>query len=435
MTKCTPFHIVALLCAGLAGCGTRAGVATRPVQPLDDLKQGEGATGIGPARPMTIGQLRVLLMAHADRTIAALERVGGPGRTPDSAPEARLALQLWRTSVASAAVGLAVEPDAGAALLDLMVSTAVQHQVASRAVFPGAGGEALVAALAELEQSAWAIGARVHPAEQRAQLRSRAEHFAQSAELGPTQGLVRLADLPPAPGPALAGAKGLFAPLDEANRQIEETRLLGERLLFLTERLPLLSRWQAETFTAGALGTPESRQALAGLSLMASGVARMGTQVESLPVILDRQRQSLLADLDAREGTLRQLLREASRLAEQGRAAAESGERVMALSDRTAASLGRTILAVNQLLAALRDSTAPGGAVDLNVAHYAATVGDLRAALEALNSALGHGDGIAGGSRSLVDHLAWRAAQLILLLFALLLGYRFLAQRMTRREP
>jgi hypothetical protein len=233
----------------------------------------------------------------------------------------------------------------------------------------------------------------------------------------------------------LAGAKGLFAPLDEANRQIEETRLLGERLLFLTERLPLLSRWQAETFTAGALGTPESRQALAGLSLMASGVARMGTQVESLPVILDRQRQSLLADLDAREGTLRQLLREASRLAEQGRAAAESGERVMALSDRTAASLGRTILAVNQLLAALRDSTAPGGAVDLNVAHYAATVGDLRAALEALNSALGHGDGIAGGSRSLVDHLAWRAAQLILLLFALLLGYRFLAQRMTRREP
>ncbi len=80
-----------------------------------------------------------------------------------------------------------------------------------------------------------------------------------------------------------------------------------------------------------------------------------------------------------------------------------------------------------------RDSTEPGGAVDLNVSHYAATVSDLRAALEALNGALANGT-VAAGGRGLVEHMAWRAAQLVLLLFLLLLGYRWAGSRMPRRD-
>lgn len=434
MTMRLPFHIVVLLCAGLAGCGTRQGVATRPVQPLDDLKQGEGSTGIGSGGPVTIGQLRVQLMAHADRAIAAMDRLAEAMPAGDSRPETRLTLQLWRSGVATTAVALAVEPDANVALLDLLVSTAVQRQAAVRSELPDPARAALLAALGQLEDHAWAIGARIHSSAQLARLRERAAGFAASAQPGPAHTLVRVADLPPDAGPPVASAKGLFAPIDEANRQIEETRLLGERLLFLTERLPLLSRWQAEALAWGALSAPESRQALTGLSLMASSVERISHQVESLPGLLDRQRTSLLTDLDAREITLRRLLTDASHLAEQGRAAAESGERLMTLSERTAASLNQTVLAVNQLVATLRDSTAPGGAVDLNVSHYAATIGDLRAALEALNRALSDGEALTGGGRALLDHAAWRAAQLALLLFLLLLGYKWVSGRMPRRD-
>lgn len=434
MRLAIPSYIVALLCAGLAGCGTRQGVATQPVRPLEDLKQGEGAAGLGAQGPMTLGQLRLQLMAHADRTIAALDRLGAPGLAADSSPEQRLVLQLWRSGVASAAVALAVEPDAGAALLDLLVSTATQRLAAGRAALGQPARTALVEALTRLEDQAWAIGARVHSSDQLVQLRARAARFAETTESAPTPGLIRLADLPPAAGPPLAGAKGLFAPLDEANRQIEETRLLGERLLFLTERLPLLSRWQAEAMAWGALDAPESRQALAGLSRMASSVERLSLQAESLPGVLEAQRRGLLMDLDAREGSLRRLLGEAGRLAEQGRAAAESGERLMALSDRTAVSLHQTVLAVDRLVAALRDTTAPGGAVNLNVSHYAATVSDLRAALEALNGSLTDARAAAGLGRGLVDHVAWRVAQLVLLVFALLLGYRWLSDRVGRRD-
>ncbi len=246
---------------------------------------------------------------------------------------------------------------------------------------------------------------------------------------------MRVADLgTEGAAPALAGAKGIFAPLDEANRQIEETRLLGERLLFLTERLPLLSRWQAEALAGEMLGAPESRRALGGLGVISLSLERMSLQAESLPDILDRQRRHLLADFDAREGTLRRLLGDATDLAEQGRAAAETGERLMVVTERTAASLNQTLVAMSRLVAALRDSTAPGGAVDLNVAHYAATVSDLKTALEALNSALANGEGITGRGRGLVDHIAWRAAQLVLLFFLLLLCYRWVGGRLARRE-
>ncbi len=409
-------------------------MATRPAQPLEELKQGDGSAGLGAGGQVTIGQLRVLLMAHADRTIAAMDRLAAAELAADSGPDARLALQLWRSGVATTAVVLAVEPDPNAALADLMVSATVQRMAAGRSELRDPSRTALVSALAQLEEQAWAIGARIHSSAPLAQLRRRAAGFGASSHPGPANALVRMAELPTDAGPPLAAAKGLFAPLDEANRQIEETRMLGERLLFLTERLPLLARWQAEAFAWGTLSAPESRQALAGLSLMASSVERMSLQVESLPALLDRQRASLLTEFDTREGTLRRLLGEASNLAEQSRAAAESGERLMTLSDRTAASLNQTVLAVNQLVTALRDSTAPGGAVDLNVSHYAGTVSDLRAALEALNGALANGDSVARGGRGLVDHLAWRAAQLILLLFLLLLAYRWAGNRLPRRE-
>lgn len=434
MTMRLCFHIVVLLCAGLAGCGTRQGVGTRPVQPLEDLKQGDGSTGLGAGGPMTLGQLRAQLMAHADRAIAAMDRLAEAMPTMDASPESRLTLQLWRSGVATTAVALAVEPDANVALLDLLVSTAVQRQAAVQSELPDSTRGTLLIALGRLEDHAWAIGARIHSSVQLDQLRDRATAFAASARPGPAYTMVRMADLPSGAGPPLASAKGLFAPIDEANRQIEETRLLGERLLFLTERLPLLSRWQAEALAWGALSAPESRQALTGLSVMASSVERISRQVESLPGLLDRQRTSLLTDLDARENTMRRLLTDASHLAEQGRAVAESGERLMTLSARTAASLNQTVLAVNQLVATLRDSTAPGGAVDLNVSHYASTIGDLRAALEALNGALSNGETLTGGGRALVDHAAWRAAQLALLLFLLLLGYKWVSARMPGRD-
>lgn len=424
-----PIALVALL----AGCGTRQGVATRLVTPAPAAAPSGGAQLSLDGGTLTVGQLQTRLMAYADRALGEVARATAAARQRDSSPETRLLTQLVQTEVGTSAVTLAVAPDPEAALLDLMVSAAAQRQALQPP--PGAKGlapaarEPLQLALSRLERDIWALGGRVYgPAELQA-LRDRVDQWTAAREGTSFPGVVRVADLPGAA--AGARAKGLFAPIEDATRQIEETRLLGERFLFLAQRLPVLSRWQAEALSWEAMNTPEARQTLGSVSLLSGSMARLTAQAESLPALIGSERAALLAAFDAREATLRGLLHEAGAVTRDGRALAESGERLMTLSQQTAATLGETIRAADRLVASLRDPAAPGGAASFDVEKYTVALRELRAATEALNSAVGAGQGLTTAGRGMVDHAAWRAAQLLVLVFGLLLVYRWVAPRLA----
>ena len=432
-----PRHAIPASCLALAallgGCGTRQGVATRPVVPAP-ATQPSGNTQLSlDGGALTVGQLQTRLMAYADRALGEVARATAAARQRDSSPETRLLTQLVQTEVGTSAVTLAVGPDPEAALLDLMVSTAAQ----SRALRPGGDAKGLgpaarapmAEALGLLEREIWSLGGRVYSAGELQALRERVDAWAAARTDPAFPGVVRVADLPT--GAGQARAKGLFAPLEDATRQIEETRLLGERFLFLAQRLPVLSRWQAEALSWEAMNTPEARQTLGSVSLLSASMARLTAQAESLPALLGNERTALLAAFDARESALRGLLHEAGSVTRDGRALAESGERLMTLSQQTAATMGEAIRAADRLVASLRDPRAPGGAASFDVEKYTVALRELRAATEALNAAVGAGEGLTAAGRGMVDHAAWRAAQLLLLLFVLLLGYRWLAPRLA----
>jgi hypothetical protein len=415
----------------LAACGTHQGVAARPVAPVEGLeRRGSTSAGLGDAGTLTVGRLQSLLMAHADRAIAGMARAGAAARAADSSAAIRFATQQVQTDVAMAAVALAVEPEPDRALLDLMVSTAAQRRAigstGSAKALGGPARDAMATEIAALEGEVWRIGAQVYAPAELDLLRARVDRWAAAWNGESFPGIVRLADLPE--GGQQTASKGLLAPLDEANRQIEQTRMLGERFLFLAERLPVLSRWQAEAMAWQAMNTPESRQALDGLTLISGTMARLSRQVDSMPA-------AMLAAFDARQHALQGTLRDATALTADGKELAASGERVMSLSKETAATLGETIRAADRLLASLRDAKAPGGPVSLDINQYLKAATELRGAAEALNSALANGGTAAGASRGWVDHAAWRAAQLIILVFMLLLGYRWAAPRLAPRDP
>ncbi len=417
----------------LGGCGTRQGVATRPVAPTPaDPPSGSAQLSLD-GGTLTVGQLQTRLMAHADRALGEVARATAAARQRDSSPETRLLTQLVQTEVGTSAVTLAVAPDPEAALLDLMVSAAAQSRALRRSGdAKGIGAAARVPmaeALGRLERDIWALGGRVYPAGELEALRARVDAWAATRTDPAFPGVVRLADLPAGAGEARA--KGLFAPLEDATRQIEETRLLGERFLFLAQRLPLLSRWQAEALSWEAMNTPEARQTLGSVSLLSGSMARLTAQAESLPALIGSERTALLAAFDSREASLRGLLHEAGVVTRDGRALAESGERLMTLSQQTAATMGEAIGAADRLVASLRDPRAPGGAASFDVEKYTVALRELRAATEALNAAAGAGAGLTAAGRGMVDHAAWRAAQLLLLFFGLLLGYRWLAPRLA----
>ena len=379
------------------------------------------------AGQMTVGELRQRLMTFADLAMGEMARASAAALVTDSTPGTRAFVQLLQAQVAATSLALAVEPDAEAALQDLMVSIAAERASLGMRRSPPldpAARAVLDTTLGRLETEIWSVGEGTYAPAEIAGLRGRLKSWQDGGSPASPSGVVRVADLPPDGRPAIS--KGLFAPLDEANRQLEESRLLGERFLFLAERLPVITLWQAEAMTWEVLAAPESRSTLDGLALMSSTLERLALRVDSLPALLDGQREAFLAAFDARESTARTLMSDAGVMIADAGALIEGGQ-------QASASLAAALASAERTVAALRDESAPGGAVSFDIAAYETALRDFRVAAESLDGALARAEGLAGTPRDLIDHAAWRAAQLIALFFALLAAYK-LAPALLRRR-
>ncbi|MGE0160598.1 MAG: hypothetical protein AB7T31_14405 [Gemmatimonadales bacterium] len=413
---------VALAAASLAACGAPRSPTTLPVGPM--------ALALADPGTMTVGELRQRLMAFSDLAMGEMARASSTALLSDSTAATRAFVQLLQAQVAATSLALAVEPDPETALQDLMVSVAVERAALGAGAPPAMNPAAralLDTTLGRLEQEIWTLGERTYAAGELSTLRARVKTWQDAGSGSSPAGLVRVTDLPPAPGPGMS--KGLFAPLDEANRQLEESRLLGERFLFLAERLPVITLWQAEAVTWEVLAAPESRRTLDGLTTMSATLERLALRVDSLPVLLDGQRDALFAAFDAREATARTLMADAGTMMAEASALIEGGE-------QATASLAAALASAERTVAALRDDSAPGGAVSFDIASYEQALADFRSATEALDAALARAEGLAAAPRGVVDHVAWRAAQLLVLLFVLVAAYKVLSVRLDRRsEP
>jgi len=416
------FHIMAIgSLLGAVACAPRQSAGDQPVRPV----LGPVSGGLG--GPMTVSELRERLMTFADLAMGEMARASAAALATDSTPTTRAFVQLMQAQVAATSLTLAVEPDPEAALQDLMVSIAAERVSLGLlgASSPGPAAMAILdTTLGRLENEVWAIGQSAYPPSEMAGLRARLKNWQATAVSSPA-GVVRVADLPADGGPQMS--KGLFAPLDEANRQIEESRLLGERFLFLAERLPVITLWQAEAVTWEVLAAPESRTALDGLTAMSATLERLALRVDSLPAVLDEQREAVFAAFDAREATARTLMTDAGALI------ADVGPLIAGGQEATA-SLAAALAAAERTVAALRDESSPGGAASFDIAAYESALADFRAATEALSASLERAEGLAGTPRDVVDHMAWRGAQLIVLFFVLLALYKLvpvLARRGT----
>src|SRR4029450_871700 len=89
---------------------------------------------------------------------------------------------------------------------------------------------------------------------------------------------------------ARAASGGFLAPINEATRAVDETRMWGERFIFITGRLQRMMSWQAEMFVYELALSPEVKQTLANHQSMADGVRRFATAVEAWPDVLARER-------------------------------------------------------------------------------------------------------------------------------------------------
>ncbi|HTR04024.1 MAG TPA: hypothetical protein VMN82_12565 [Thermoanaerobaculia bacterium] len=114
-----------------------------------------------------------------------------------------------------------------------------------------------------------------------------------------------------------------FAGLDPTTVAIEQSRELASRTVAYAERMPTLLRWQAELLALQVARQPDPQELMADIDRVSHSVASVAKTAEGVPALVDEQRkaaidqfftgvtgqrEAMLAELDAREGKLRELM-------------------------------------------------------------------------------------------------------------------------------
>jgi hypothetical protein len=354
------------------------------LQPIQPIQQAMSLPESERQRRITREQLQGRLIGLAGTYISTIEEAADliTMEVIDD-PVARREALAAKLGPAAAMVALASEPDPQLALLNMMVVASLNREVwnseYARSVF-GPSGEILVTAHVAMEGEVWEVGTSVFPTSTLVELRRLiAQWRARYPEDHSVSG-VRidvLTDLADSAGPGiqLFSQLNFLAPVNDASRAVDEARLLGERSLFVSQRLPSLIRWETQLLlyelaltpeVAGATMLPRRVESLTQLldrypTEIADLVARERTAaLDQLALIVAAEREATLAAINDKATSVTQILPSISGTIAEGRALAESLESMLAQLQAASSGANQLLETVDRLQAR-RDPNAPPG--------------------------------------------------------------------------
>ena len=337
---------VCLIClaAGAVGC-------THSHQNADMQAQARGNANAA--------RIQAANMGFADRYLVAMADQYDRARHAAKTPEAAIMAQRLKILAGTDAMGNAVDPNPLVGMMNMALMVALTHQVsqdkwAAETFGPETAAE-IVAALKAQEADVWTTAAPYITPQQADELRQlavrwRAAHPQQRYVVG-----ARLTDFPEAGrhngggvggvGGAVGGAAAAtgaaaqqlagsvfsvvtldpFHGLDPAVREVEESRVLAERLFFYMRHTPILMSWQADVLFSQMLVQPQMLKLFADTTTVAGSTTRftdatsrfsdasssLAQTVEKFRLELPDQQVKLVAQLNdlvarQREGALQQ---------------------------------------------------------------------------------------------------------------------------------
>lgn len=299
---------VVVAVVGLAAC------ATTPPQPASAAATGDPLERRTAAATADATRLQSDVLALVDTALQRITTATAPGLLAKD-PEVRQFSHLTRLNLGTSLLAIGTGPDPVDALLDVLTNTTLVAEAARNAARGKAADsvEAGVMRAAELnEADAWRLAERWLDPAARAALRERIHSWPGQRRSAAEVAYVRLSDIPRTGSASAVPVEGMLDSLRAAVRQAEQARLLGERSVYLAQRMPFALRWQAEYFAHNMVTMDESRRLLeqiGGLTAVADSAAR---EVAGLPVQLSREREAALRDLFTRiererKATLEQL--------------------------------------------------------------------------------------------------------------------------------
>jgi hypothetical protein len=232
----------------------------------------------------------------------------------------------------------------------------------------------------------------------------------------------------------------MLAPVAEGAKAAMELRLLGERSLYLAQRVPYLAAWQSERVLYDALDVPEAQQMIESNKILASSSARLASAVEQLPNT--EMLQETMHELNATLHDSAPLVGELHALVAAVGQTIEGTDRLLSPFETPAPAVGggppERRFEVRQYTAALREVTESARELNQLLVNTRALVGapDLSERLDQVQQVTDSGVGkLAEQSNRAIDRLFWRGVGLIATFFVALVLYRAATLWMSRRFP
>jgi hypothetical protein len=238
---------------------------------------------------MTEIELQSELMSYADRFGSIITQAFDDYEALKPKPEAhRIILSDVIYSISSVYT-IAAEPNPQVGLLDMVTVTTlgrIIYEDNMRRKYGKSTG-VLVAGFKQLEKDIWSIAAKVLTSEQRGELRQLILLWRKNNPDMMVYNYLRFSDFAAQRRNSTLVKKvqagGLFKTVKEVTQQVEETRMLAERGIFLATRLPLLTGNFAEVWMSDLLVSPETNKILADLHTFATVSERLAKVAEQMP--------------------------------------------------------------------------------------------------------------------------------------------------------
>jgi hypothetical protein len=281
----------------LAGCFTTSGGS-----PTAERAVASGSAVREDTR-MTLTTLDQHCMAFGERYVNAMADSCDEIEQGAKDLQARADVHLLKLRTATSVYDILTGSSPFAKLMDLIVLVELQYrvQVTDNVAVEDYGQDLappLLRALFEGRADVWRVADQVLKPEQRKILEHMIDDWrARNPDVHAVAG-VRFNEFSEYRGKSILDGiplgSGLLAPVSEATRQIEETRMLAERGFFLTKRMARLARWEAEALFNSMMLHPEIRT-------LDETAVRMAAILESLPGKIADERTAIVKRMEDRE--------------------------------------------------------------------------------------------------------------------------------------
>ena len=312
---------LAALLLALTSCSLLRFPSSPPKAQVSSLQLTNGATG-----PVTLTVLQLQVMRFADTYVATVAQACDDVTAEATNSDIRLAALRWKLGQASSAYTDATGQNPAVNVLDMLVLVTMARMVVEEYGVE-TYGDAILPLLdvqRNLEANAWTLAGGVLKPSQQQELRDliqawRAKNPHQRY-VGPIRFREFVSGLGMTPTKATSAPTSIFsllyldplAGLDPTAAAIEETRELGERAMYYSQRMPQLLSWQVEVMAYQLADQPESKQILDDANRLAFSAEMFARTSAQLPQLVNDQRQAaiqqLLDGLRSQDADVRQTL-------------------------------------------------------------------------------------------------------------------------------